>query len=399
MDLIYIVLAAGLSERFKSKHNDIEKQFYLINKKSILEICVENLIKLNFDNKLFIVVSKNRYNDAVKICNKYNLTSPIIGGKTRQESVFNALKKIDNYKPKNVIIHDAARPYVNKNVIEKLKYSMKNNISCVVPTINVVDSIIKNKNNDKVKYLNKKNYLLIQTPQICNFENLFITHRKVYRQKQNYDDDSSLLMENGYNVKYIEGDPKSLKITYKEDLHLIKSILENHHMNNYITKTGIGYDIHKLVKINSKTKHKKLILGGLKINNGYFLKGHSDADVLLHAITDSVYGALNENDIGYHFPPTENKWKNCDSFIFLKHALSKLKEKNATLIHIDTVIITESPKILDYVDEIKNKISNSTGIQKEILSIKGKSNEGVGFIGRKEGIAVFSNTTIKIIDE
>ena len=398
MNLVYIILAAGLSERFKSKNNNIEKQFYLINKKSILEICIENFLELKLDNKLFIVVSETRYNDAVKICNKYNLTAPIIGGKTRQESVFKALKKIKKYKPLNVIIHDAARPYINKNIIEKLKNNMKNNVSCVVPTLKVSDAIIKNKTNKKVKYLNKKNYLLIQTPQICNFENLIMTHRNVYK-KQNYDDDSSLLIENGFEVKYIEGDPKSLKITYEEDLHLIKSILENQHMKNYITKSGIGYDVHKLVKINSKTKDKKLILGGLKIDNGYFLEGHSDADVLLHAITDSIYGALNENDIGYHFPPTENKWKNCDSFVFLKHALSKLKEKNAELIHIDSVIITESPKILDYVDEIKNKISNSTGINKEILSIKGKSNEGIGFIGRKEGIAVFSNTTIKITDD
>ena len=397
MNLFYIILAAGLSERFKSKNINIEKQFYFINKKSILEICIENFLELNLDNKLFIVVSETRYNDAVKICNKFNLTAPIIGGKTRQESVFKALKKIEKYKPLNVIIHDAARPYINKNIIEKLKNNMKNNVSCVVPTLKVSDAVIKNKTNKKVKYLNKKNYLLIQTPQICNFKNLIKTHKNVYK-KQNYDDDSSLLIENGFEVKYIEGDPKSLKITYEEDLHLIKSILEKQHMRNYITKSGIGYDVHKLIKINSKTKNKKLILGGLKIDNGYFLEGHSDADVLLHSITDSIYGALNENDIGYHFPPTENKWKNCDSFVFLNHALSKLKEKNAELIHIDCVIITESPKILDYVDEIKNKISNFTGINKEILSIKGKSNEGIGFIGRKEGIAVLSNTTIKITD-
>ncbi len=397
MKFVYIILAAGLSERFKSKNNNIEKQFYLINKKSILEICIENFLKLNLNNKLFVVVSETRYNDALKICNKYNLTPPIIGGKTRQESVFKALKKIEKYKPINVIIHDAARPYINKNIIKKLKYNMKNNISCIVPTLKVSDSIIKNRTNKKVKYLNKKQYLLIQTPQICNFENLIMTHRNVYKN-QNYDDDSSLLIENGFEVKYIEGDPKSLKITYEEDLHLIKSILENQYMKNYITKSGIGYDVHKLVKINSQTKNKKLILGGLKIDTGYFLEGHSDADVLLHSITDSIYGALNENDIGYHFPPTENKWKNFDSFVFLKHALRKLKEKNAELIHIDSVIITESPKILDYVDEIKNKISNTTGINKKNLSIKGKSNEGIGFIGRKEGIAVFSNTTIKIAD-
>ncbi len=398
MDLIYIILAAGLSKRFKSKQNNIEKQFYLINQKSILEICIENFIKLNLDKKLFIVVSEKRENDAIKICNKYNLTLPIIGGKSRQDSVYKALKKVKKYNPKNVIIHDAARPYINNNIIDKLIFNMKNNVSCVVPALNVSDAIIKNITNEKVKYLNKKDYLLIQTPQICDFKKLLMIHEKVYK-KQNYDDDSSLLIENGFEVKYIEGDPKSLKITYEEDLHLIKSILENQHMKNYTTKSGIGYDVHKLVKINSKTKDKKLILGGLKIDNGYFLEGHSDADVLLHSITDSIYGALNENDIGYHFPPTENKWKNCDSFVFLKHALCKLKEKNAELIHIDAVIITETPKILDYANEIKNKISSSTGINKEILSIKGKSNEGIGFIGRKEGIAVLSNTTIKITND
>ncbi len=197
MNLFYIILAAGLSERFKSKNINIEKQFYLINEKSILEICIENFLELKLDNKLFIVVSENRYNDAVKICNKYNLKAPIIGGKTRQESVFKALKKIEKYNPLNVIIHDAARPYINKNIIENLKYNMKNNVSCVVPALKVSDAIIKNKTNKKVKYLNKKNYLLIQTPQICNFENLIMTHRNVYK-KQNYDDDSSLLMENGF---------------------------------------------------------------------------------------------------------------------------------------------------------------------------------------------------------
>ncbi len=398
MNLICIILAAGSSERFKTGDNNIEKQFYLINEKSVLEICIENFIKLNLETKLFIVVSKYRYDQASKICNKYNLSPPIIGGQTRQESVFKALKKINSYKPKNVIIHDGARPYINKDVIKKLISSMKNNLSCAVPTIKVSDAIIEHRVRNKIKYLNKKNYLLLQTPQICDFQNLLMSHKKVCK-KQIYDDDSSLLMDNNFEIKYILGDPKSLKITYKEDLNLIKKILNNYPMKNYITKTGIGYDIHKLMKVNMKTKDKKLVLGGLRINNGYFLKGHSDADVLLHSITDSIYGALNEKDIGYHFPPSDKKWKNCDSFIFLKHSLDKLKEKNAELIHIDSVIITETPKILDYVDAIKNKISNSSGINKKILSIKGKSNEGIGFIGRKEGIAVFTNTTIKIVDE
>ena len=326
MNLACLILAGGSSVRFKNDLNNIEKQFYLINKQPILEICIKNFIELNLDIKLFIVVSKIRYEYSLRICQKYNLEPPIIGGQTRQESVFNALKKINNHKPKNIIIHDAARPYINKDIIIELISSMQNEVSCVVPTLSVPDAIIKHMINKKIQYLNKKNYFLLQTPQICNYEKLFMAHKKVHKKK-NYDDDSSLLMDNGFKIKYIKGDPKSLKITYKEDLDLIKPILNNKIMQSFVTKTGIGYDVHKLVKVKLNTKFKKLILGGVIIENGYFLEGHSDADVLLHSITDSIYGALNENDIGYHFPPSEKKWENFDSFVFLKHALSKLDKK------------------------------------------------------------------------
>ena len=144
---------------------------------------------------------------------------------------------------------------------------------------------------------------------------------------------------------------------------------------------------------------KKLILGGLEINNGYYLEGHSDADVLLHSITDSIYGSINDLDIGYYFPPNDDSWKDCDSFIFLNHALERLEKKGGIITSIDSVIITETPKILDIVDKIKEKISMNSKIEKKYLSIKGKSNEGIGFLGRKEGIAVLTNTSVLIPNE
>ena len=398
MNLTIILLAAGSSQRFKKNNNETEKQFCTIDEKTLLEICIENFIDFNLRANILLVVSKNRLNEAKKISKFYSISPPIIGGTNRQSSVKKALDHINNLNPNNVIIHDVARPIISKNVVNNLINSLKNNLSCVVPSLKMSDAMIKIENNTKINHLNRENYRVIQTPQICNYKDLLNTHNNL-KSNTIFNDESSLLIHNNLKVKLIEGDPRSIKITYKKDFELVKSIIKKNYMKKYITKIGIGYDVHKLIKVTSKTKDKNLILGGIRINNGYYLKGHSDGDVLLHSIADSIYGALNEHDIGYYFPPSDEKWKNSDSFIFLNHALKKLEEQSGKIINIDSVIITETPKILDYVNDIKNKISSKSTIDKSILSIKGKSNEGIGFIGRKEGISVFSNTTIQLPDE
>ncbi len=397
MKLTFILLAAGSSLRFKNTEKSIEKQFKIINGKTVLEICIENFIKLKLNSNFLLVVSKSKILQSSKICSKYNLPLPISGGKNRQDSVKIALKFLNSTKTKYVMIHDVARPFISKNVVIDLIQNMKH-CSCVVPSLKVSDALIHYKNNNVHNYLNKNEYRLLQTPQICNYLNLYNSHIK-NNDKKIFDDESSLLLEYNHKIKIISGDPKSLKITYKKDFVLFKNILQKTSMKKYITKVGLGYDVHKMVKKTSNTSSKKLMLGGLEIENGYYLKGHSDADVLLHSITDSIYGAMNDHDIGFYFPPEDNKWKNTNSFIFLNHALRKLKEKKGRLVHIDAVVITQTPKILDYVKKIKNKISLHSSIQSHQLSIKGKSNEEIGFIGRKEGIAVISNTTIKILDE
>ena len=396
MNLVILLLAAGSSERYKVNKFDKPKQLESINRKTIIEICLENLIMLNLNSKILTVASKSTFYKTKLICEKLNVLPPIIGGNTRQDSVKKGLNYLDKFNPTRIIIHDVARPYINKHVIDDLIKNLNGSISCVVPYLNVSDSLAKVEKNNKLKRVDKNKFYLIQTPQICKFKDLKYVHDN---NNDIFDDESSLLSKHGYKIKTILGDPKSLKITYKNDLELIKKILQKN-MVNYITKIGVGYDVHRLVKKKLSTdKNRKLILGGIEINNDYYLEGHSDADVLLHSITDSIYGSINDRDIGYYFPPDDVRWKNSNSFIFLNHALERLEKKGAIITSIDSVIITETPKVLDIVDRVKDQISKNSKIEKKYLSIKGKSNEGIGFLGRKEGIAVLTNTTVLIPSE
>ncbi len=392
---VIILLGAGLGTRFsKNRKNKIEKQYYPITEnKNIFELCIENIKNLNFNYDILPVVNSNKLNYFRKISTKYKILPPVSGGDSRQTSVINSLNHLKKMNPKYVLIHDVARPFLNKSVILNLFKKIDNNISCVVPFINVDDAIRKIDINGKLIKLNKNDYCLIQTPQLCKFQDLLKTYTN---NKNNYDDDSSALLDNKYVVKRILGDKRTLKITNFEDLTFFKNnVLKN--MENYITKVGIGYDIHKLKKNTQIQKNTKFLkLGGVETIKSYSLVGHSDSDVILHSITDSIYGGLNFGDIGKHFPPSQKKWKNYDSSFFLKHAVKELYRRGGVIIHIDIVVITEIPKISTYSSKIKKNISKLLEINENKISIKGKTNEGIGSIGRKEGIAVFTNSTLSL---
>ena len=184
--------------------------------------------------------------------------------------------------------------------------------------------------------------------------------------------------------------------TCENDLKILEPHLVDK-KNNYVTKIGIGFDIHRFdTKKSDDTRN--LLLGGIKISNIKSLIGHSDADVLLHAITDSILGVINVGDIGSLFPPSDKKWINQDSSYFLKHAKMLLDKSNGKINNIDAVVICEKPKILDYSKQMQENISHILKINPKRISIKGKTSESIGFIGREEGIAVMANTSIQIIE-
>ena len=386
--LVLILLAGGIGQRINKK---ISKQMISYNNVTILEMNIINFRKYIQNIPIQVVTNKKDFNKVSEICNKYNLLTRVLGGDERHKSAYNGLKSIEKINPKYVLIHDVARPIISSEVIKNLiKYSKKE-IYCVTPVIKVNDSIRKISNKTIKNTIAKKNTVLVQTPQLSNYK---ILKKILENSNKKFDDESTIFLQNSMKVIAIDGDPLTFKITYEKDLNLLEQHLSKN-VNTYITKIGNGFDIHRFD--NSKCySNNFIIIGGVKIEASKPLLGHSDADVLLHAITDSILGVINKGDIGSIFPPTDKKWKNADSSIFLKHASKLLHNEEGIINNIYATIVCEKPKILDYSKKMKKNIAEILNINEQKISIKGKTSESIGFIGRQEGIAAMVSTAIQI---
>ena len=288
----------------------------------------------------------------------------IKGGKERSDSSLIALKAIKKFKPNNILIHDAARPNFSIKLLKRLINELKLNNS-VIPVIKSKDSI-KYKVNNQLYNLKSKNSFLTQTPQGFKFNKLY---NLAIKEKRMVSDEATLLINNNDKIKFINGENKNLKITYKEDVEKIK------------TYFGIGFDIHKLVK------NKKLYLGGIKIPFHSGLEGHSDGDVILHAIIDSLLGAMRKKDIGTYFPSDKRKFKNIRSPKMLKPILKNIYNEGFLINNLDINLICEQPKVSKYRDKIISSLSNLVGLNKDLINLKGKTVEKLGLIGKEKAIA------------
>ncbi len=390
VNLALILLAGGIGKRINRKNS---KQMIKYNNLTILEINIINFCKNLRNIPIQIVTNDNDFKKVFAICKKYNLLSPVLGGNERHKSTYNALKSIEHINPKYVLIHDTARPIISSEVIKKLVTYSKREILCVAPVLKISDSIRKITKNRLKNSIPKNDKVLVQTPQLCNYK---ILKKTIENSNKKFEDETALFLHNSMQVITIDGDPLTLKITYEKDLDLLEPHLTKNY-NNYITKIGNGFDIHRFD--NSRNLNKNfVILGGIKIKSSKPLLGHSDADVLLHAITDSILGAINKGDIGSIFPTSDNKWENVDSSIFLKHASKLLQNEKGIINNIDAIIVCEKPRILDYSKKMKKNIAKILDINEQKISIKGKTSESIGFIGRQEGIAAMVSTAIQIED-
>ncbi len=387
-NIVLILLAGGIGTRINKR---ISKQMIKYDNLTILEVNIINFIKIIKNIPIQIVTNDKDFIKVSEICNKYDLLTPVLGGDERHKSTYNGLKSIEYINPKYVLIHDVARPIISSKVIKKLVSYSEQEIFCVAPVLKINDSVRRVSKNKLKSTISKNDKVLVQTPQLCNYK---ILKNTIKNTNIIFEDETSIFLHNSMQVIAIEGDPLSLKITYEKDLDLLEPHLTKN-SSNYITKIGNGFDIHRFDN-SSISENNFILLGGIKIKASKKLIGHSDADVLLHAITDSILGVINKGDIGSIFPPTDNKWKNADSSIFLKHASKLLQSEKGIINNIDATIVCEKPKIIDYSKEMKKNIANILNINEQKISIKGKTSESVGFIGRKEGIAAMVSTAIQI---
>ena len=370
MSICFIILAGGKSHRFKS---NIGKPYQKIAGKSLIEINVNKARKFKEITKIIVVYNKKD----LKRLKSLRLTNIelINGGKTRQQSTFNALKYLTNKKGiSKVLIHDVARPNFSLKLLKSIIVNLKK-MRAVIPKIEIQDAVkykIESSLNEYIIGKNRESLFLTQTPQAFYLKEIYHLHNTNHAKYK--DDDISLYM-NLDKVKFIEGEKNNFKITDQADFLILKDIYKSN------ISVGIGFDVHRLVV------NKKLYLGGLKIKSHLGTLGHSDGDPVLHSITDAVLGAANMGDIGQLFSDKNKKYKNIRSTILLKKVINKLKLKGYYLNNIDINIITQTPKIKKFKNKIIANISKICEISKNKINIKGKTTEKLGVIGQEKAIA------------
>lgn len=308
----------------------------------------------------------------------------VYGGDTRQESVKRGLESLSQLNDDDLIlVHDAARPFIQSFDILKVYLAAQKNgaASLALP---IVDTLRYAENDIAGAVQTRKNLFAMQTPQA--FHKSILQHG--HNQTIMATDCSELVTQAGFDVTMVQGSRSNFKITTDDDLKMATQILA---MNKKI-KTGIGYDVHAFDVVPATS----IRLGGIDIPFEKKLAGHSDADVVLHAITDALYGAISDGDIGFHFPPSDQAHKNKDSAIFLKHAVARAAMVSACITHIDCVIICEEPKITPHREAMRARIAEICGLELCDVAVKATTSEGLGFTGRKEGIAAQALVTIEI---
>ena len=367
MSLFLIILAAGDSKRLKS---NTPKPFHIVNNMTLLEHSFNAFKDFDEIKKTIIVYNKKHK----KHLDKLNLknTLKVMGGKTRQESTFKALKRIKKMNCKKILIHDSARSAPSKDLINKIIYYLKKN-HAVIPVIKINDATKLDKKNTIFKNVDRSSLRFSQTPQGFTYKKIYEKHIK--NINTSFEDDSALFTKDEEKVVTITGSKKNLKITDKEDLNIFKSLKKGK------TYSGIGFDIHRLVK------GRKLYLGGIKIPFALGLLGHSDADPVLHALIDSLLGACKLGDIGKLFSNKNKKYKNIRSTILLKKVIELIKSKNFSINNIDINVIAQKPKIKKYAKKMIDTISKICEINPNQINIKGKTTEKLGLIGKEKAIA------------
>ena len=376
---IAIILACGQSKRLKSKS---PKQYIEFFEDIILNHTIKIFLKNNEIDHILLVLNKKHKKFFNKIIQDKKI-SYTYGGDSRQKSVFYGLKYIKRFKPTNVLIHDANRPFTNTKLISEILKKLRK-FKAVIPRIKIQDTIKKVENN-KITHLNRDKFFALQTPQGFKFKELLKKH--INANGENFTDDSSLFDDTGKIITYIYGNNENIKITDKSDLKLAEKLYYSKNKSNFI---GLGIDFHRF-----NNKKGKLILCGVKIPFHKTLIAHSDGDLGYHAISDGILGAISEGDIGIHFPDTSKKNKNLNSAKILKYTYELMKKKiNRDIKNIDLTFIGEEPKFSKYQKKMKVNISKLLNLDLNQINIKATTTEKMGPLGNKEGLGAFALVNI-----
>jgi 2-C-methyl-D-erythritol 4-phosphate cytidylyltransferase/2-C-methyl-D-erythritol 2,4-cyclodiphosphate synthase len=375
-----LIVAAGKGERAGL---GLPKQYERLAGQPMLRRTVEAFRAFDAACPIQVVIGPGQQELAAAALDGLDLPPPVVGGATRQESVRLGLEALAKDAPDHVLIHDAARPLISPSVIGAVKAALQAGADGALPMVAASDTLRRKDADGRWSLVSRENLYRAQTPQGFVYAKIAAAHRA--HAHEEVTDDVALAELAGMKVEMVEGEEKNIKVTRKEDFALAEKLLASGDV-----RTAAGYDVHKF------KDGDHIWLCGLKIAHTHGLEGHSDADVGLHAVTDALLGCIGEGDIGQHFPPTEERWRGAASWKFLDHAASLVAAKGGVINHVDLTIICERPKVGPHRDAMRAKIAEILKIDTARVSVKATTTEGLGFTGRREGIAAQATATVKL---
>ena len=419
VNTLVLIVAAGKSTRFGENkiHKKLPSGKSLLQKSLAVFSTHNQLASAAKSTKVVVAIPPDNQKPYLEAMAEFEARFGVlpVGGKTRAETVANSLKAVDKLEAKgfdSILIHDAARGLVSHRVIDNVLAALKQGAKAVVPAVAVADTLKRCVNPSAGKLagnsvsnppsagnqltvsetLPREGLFAAQTPQGFNLKAL----RSAIAPPFDYTDEAQLMERTGITPVVVEGDASNIKVTTPQDWQLaerlergLESGLEGGLEAGGI-RIGCGFDSHRL------GVGETLVLGGLKLE-GVMVKGkrlglvgHSDADVVLHALTDALLGAMGLGDIGTHFAPSEARWKNAPSPQFVEFAMTQLQKRKARLVNTDLTVICEEPKIQPLRAAMVQRIAQILGTEQEQVSIKGTTTEGLGFEGRGEGISAMA---------
>ena len=399
-----IILAAGRGERIGSPENG-PKQYRPLGGHAV----IFHTLKRFLDSGLFSAIILVIHRDDEKLCHKAigdlaDHVTIVHGGKTRQISTLCGLRALNALgeanKPQYVFIHDGARPFVSHSLLERINDALSQDFG-ILPAVAVSDTLKRADDNGIVVETVPRDHLFgAQTPQAFPFSKILKLHEDAARLGlTGFTDDCALAEWAGFGIKLVAGSSENMKITWPADLAIAELRMKKEAMTNQENqtpvvfkfpdvRTGNGYDVHPFEPGDGVT------LCGVKIAYEKKLSGHSDADVALHALTDALLATRGAGDIGTHFPPSDPQCKGVSSDIFVRHAVSIIKEAKGRIANVDITLIAEAPKVGPHRKEMTEKLKDMLGISADRISVKATTNEKLGFVGRKEGIAAIATATV-----
>lgn len=379
--VIALVVAAGRGTR---AGGDRPKQYVPLAGRALMRHTLSHLLAHPAIDAVQPVIHADDRETFAHVAAGMDVRPPVDGGASRQESVHRGLEALRDSPPEAVLIHDGARPFPDRGLIDRVLAALDTHTGAV-PALPVSDTLKRAGAGRILETVPRGDLWRAQTPQGFRYDAILAAHRAAGGEPAS--DDAALAERAGHDLAIVQGSTENIKVTTRDDIHRVERWLAG----GAETRTGTGFDVHAFGDADGPVR-----LCGVDVPSERGLAGHSDADVGLHVLVDALLGAVGAGDIGEHFPPSDDRWQGADSAAFVAHALALVRKRGGAITNVDITLLCERPKVGPYRAAMRARVAELLDLAGERVSVKATTTEKLGFVGRREGIAAQAVATVRV---